>query len=125
MSGYFNETGPIARQAKDAGLNVKMLGGDGWDSSEILQSGGEAIYGSFFCNHYNNKENRPEVQEFLSKWKDKYGGVPATTMGASSPTTRPSSSARVLRTPRRWILRASGMRSPIPSTFPASRDRSP
>jgi branched-chain amino acid transport system substrate-binding protein len=82
MSGYFNETGPIARQAKDAGLNVKMLGGDGWDSSEILQSGGEAIYGSFFCNHYNNKEDRPEVQQFLDKWKAKYGGVPATTMGA-------------------------------------------
>lgn len=82
MSGYFNETGPIARQAKDAGLNVKMLGGDGWDSSEILQSGGAAIYGSFFCNHYNNKENRPEVKDFLAKWQAKYNSVPATTMGA-------------------------------------------
>lgn len=83
MSGYFNETGPIARQAKDAGLSVKMLGGDGWDSNEILQSGGEAIYGSYFCNHYNNKEDRPEVKNFLEKWAAKYSGsVPATTMGA-------------------------------------------
>ena len=83
MSGYFNETGPIARQAKDAGLNVKMLGGDGWDSSEILTTGGDAILGSFFCNHYNNKEDRPEVKDFLAKWAKKYdGSVPATTMGA-------------------------------------------
>jgi branched-chain amino acid transport system substrate-binding protein len=82
MSGYFNETGPIARQAKEAGLNVKMLGGDGWDSSEILVSGGDAILGSYFCNHYNNKEDRPEVKSFLEKWKAKYGGEPATTMGA-------------------------------------------
>ncbi len=83
MSGYFNETGPIARQAKDAGLNVKMMGGDGWDSNEILTTGGDAILGSFFCNHYNNKETRPEVQDFLKKWAAKYNGtVPATTMGA-------------------------------------------
>ena len=83
MSGYFNETGPLARQAKEAGLNVKMLGGDGWDSSEILTTGGDAILGSFFCNHYNNKEDRPEVKDFLAKWAKKYdGSVPATTMGA-------------------------------------------
>jgi branched-chain amino acid transport system substrate-binding protein len=83
MSGYFNETGPLARQAKEAGLDAKMLGGDGWDSSEILQTGGDAILGSFFCNHYNNKEDRPEVKEFLAKWAKKYdGSVPATTMGA-------------------------------------------
>ena len=83
MSGYFNETGPLARQAKEAGLDVKMMGGDGWDSSEILQTGGDAILGSFFCNHYNNKEDRPEVKDFLAKWAKKYDGkVPATTMGA-------------------------------------------
>ncbi len=83
MSGYFNETGPIARQAKEAGLTVKMMGGDGWDSSEILKSGGDAIIGSYFCNHYNNKEDRPEVKSFLQKWGARYDcNYPATTMGA-------------------------------------------
>lgn len=82
MSGYFTETGPLARQAKEAGLNVKMLGGDGWDSQEILRSGGDAILGSYFCNHYNSKETRPEVQDFLKKWVAKYGKEPGTTMGA-------------------------------------------
>lgn len=82
LSGYFTEVGPIARQAKEAGLDVKLLGGDGWDSAELNTSGGAAIVGGYFCNHYNNKEDRPEVQEFLKKWKAKYGGEPATTMGA-------------------------------------------
>lgn len=82
MSGYFPETGPLARQAKEAGLNVKMLGGDGWDSNEILKTGGDAIVGQFFCNHYNNNEDRPEVKNFLDKWDKKYHGKPATTMGA-------------------------------------------
>jgi branched-chain amino acid transport system substrate-binding protein len=84
MSGYFNETGPIARQARDLGIDAVMLGGDGWDSNEILSTGGKAILGSFFCNHYNNFENRPEVKEFLSKWQAKFGQPPATTMGALS-----------------------------------------
>jgi branched-chain amino acid transport system substrate-binding protein len=82
MSGYFTEVGPIARQAREAGIKVPLLGGDGWDSNEILTSGGEAILGGFFCNHYNNREDRPEVRTFLEKWRQRHGGVPATTMGA-------------------------------------------
>jgi branched-chain amino acid transport system substrate-binding protein len=82
MSGYFTEVGAIARQAKDAGLKVKMMGGDGWDSTELNTSGGSAIVGGYFCNHYNNEEPRPEVQTFLKKWDAKYHGKPATTMGA-------------------------------------------
>lgn len=82
LSGYFTETGPIVRQAKEAGLNVKFFGGDGWDSKEILTTGGDAILGAYFCNHYNNKDPRPEVQDFLKKWQAKYGSLPGTTMGA-------------------------------------------
>jgi branched-chain amino acid transport system substrate-binding protein len=83
LSGYFNEVGPIVKQAAQAGLkNVKFLGGDGWDSKEILNTGGEAIVGGFFCNHYNNEDDRPQVQEFLTKWKAKYASLPGTTMGA-------------------------------------------
>jgi len=82
MSGYFPEVGPLARQAKEVGLNVAMLGGDGWDSKDILKSGGEAIVGQYFCNHYNNMEDRTVVKEFLGKWQKAYGGLPGTTMGA-------------------------------------------
>lgn len=83
LSGYFTEVGAIARQAKDAGLNVKLLGGDGWDSTELQTTGGDAILGGFFCNHYNNEEQRPEVQSFLTKWATAHNGTkPGTTMGA-------------------------------------------
>lgn len=83
LSGYFTEVGPIVKQAVQAGMdNVKFLGGDGWDSKEILNTGGEAIVGSFFCNHYNNLDTRPQVPAFLAKWKAKYGSEPGTTMGA-------------------------------------------
>jgi branched-chain amino acid transport system substrate-binding protein len=82
MSGYFPEVGPLARQAKEVGLKVPMLGGDGWDSKDILKSGGDAIIGQYFCNHYNNMEDRAVVKDFLAKWQKKYNGIPGTTMGA-------------------------------------------
>ncbi len=83
LSGYFTEVGPIAKQAHLMGMKgVKFLGGDGWDSSQLITSGGEAIIGGYFCNHYNNQEDRPIVKSFLEKWKTKYGGEPGTTMGA-------------------------------------------
>ncbi|MBL8060838.1 MAG: ABC transporter substrate-binding protein [Chthonomonas sp.] len=83
LSGYFTEVGLIARQARDVGLKVKLLGGDGWDSQELVSGGGEGILGGYFCNHYNDNEDRQEVKDFLTKWKAKYNGkLPGTTMGA-------------------------------------------
>ncbi len=83
MSGYFNEVGPMARQIRDSGMKTQvLLGGDGWDSKDIMISGGNAIIGGFYCNHYHNDEDRPVVKEFLSKFKAKYNDIPGTTMGA-------------------------------------------
>ena len=83
LSGYFNEVGPIVRQAAQSGLTgVKYFGGDGWDSSELISGGGDAIVGGFFCNHYNENEDRAEVKDFLAAWTAQFGGKPGTTMGA-------------------------------------------
>jgi len=83
MSGYFTETGPLAKQARQVGITGPLLGGDGWDSSQILISGGDAINGSYFCNHYNNKDTRPQVQAFLKEWQAAHNGqLPGTTMAA-------------------------------------------
>ena len=83
LSGYFTEVGPIAKQARAAGIKAVFLGGDGWDSDTILTGGGDDILGGFFANHYNNLDPSPEVQGFLTKWRAKNGGSdPSTTMGA-------------------------------------------
>ncbi|MEI7577800.1 MAG: ABC transporter substrate-binding protein [Armatimonadota bacterium] len=83
LSGYFTEVGPIAKQARAAGIKAVFLGGDGWDSDTILAGAGDAIIGGFFANHYNNLDPSPEVQGFLGRWKAVHGGnEPSTTMGA-------------------------------------------
>lgn len=83
-SGYFTEVGPIARQRQALGLNVPMLGGDGWDSKDLLDSGGEGIIGGFFANHYHKSEDRPEVKKFVEAYKAKFGSDAGTAMAALS-----------------------------------------
>lgn len=86
-SGYFTEVGAIAKAIRGAGMkDVQLLGGDGWDSEKaLIAGGGDSIIGGYFCNHYNNTDPRPEVQDFIKKWEAVNGGdKPGTTMGALS-----------------------------------------
>jgi branched-chain amino acid transport system substrate-binding protein len=76
VPGYYTDVGIIARQARELGLTVPLLGGDGWESDKLFELGGEAIEGSYYSNHYSVDNPDPRVQEFISKYKAAYGGVP-------------------------------------------------
>jgi branched-chain amino acid transport system substrate-binding protein len=76
IPGYYTEVGLIARQARQLGIKVPMMGGDGWDSSKLAEIGGEAINGSYFSNHYTTESQDPAVVEFNKKFKAKYNEVP-------------------------------------------------
>ncbi|XXF77372.1 ABC transporter substrate-binding protein [Myxococcaceae bacterium GXIMD 01537] len=76
VPGYYSDVGIIARQAKQLGLNVPLLGGDGWDSEKLFELGGSAIEGSYFSNHYSPENPDPLTQKFIADYKAKYGGVP-------------------------------------------------
>jgi len=74
VSGYHTEAGLIAKQARDLGINVPLLGGDGWDSDQTLKIGGQAVEGCYFSNHYSPDEDRPEVKKFVADYEKKYNG---------------------------------------------------
>src|SRR3989338_9192051 len=38
VPGYYTEVGLIARQAKELGVSVPLLGGDGWDSARLTET---------------------------------------------------------------------------------------
>jgi branched-chain amino acid transport system substrate-binding protein len=76
VPGYYNDAGNIAKQAKKIGITVPLLGGDGWDSEKLAEIGGEAMEGNYYSNHYSFEDTRPEVQEFVVKFKKRYGSVP-------------------------------------------------
>ncbi len=76
VPGYYTEVGLIARQARELGISVPLLGGDGWDSPKLAEIGGKAIENSYFSNHYTNENKDPAIQNFITKFKSSYGTVP-------------------------------------------------
>lgn len=76
VPGYYTEVGLIARQARDLGLTVPLMGGDGWDSPKTLEIGGAAVEGSYYSNHYSADDPSPVIQDFIKKYQAKFGKVP-------------------------------------------------
>lgn len=76
VPGYYTEVGLIARQARELGINVPLMGGDGWDSPKLKEIGGNAVDGSYFSNHYSEEDQSPHVQKFIAEYKAKYNVVP-------------------------------------------------
>jgi len=57
---------------------VPLLGGDGWDSGSLWEIGGAALNDSYYASHYSSKDPNPVVQNFVTRYKQKYGQLPDT-----------------------------------------------
>jgi branched-chain amino acid transport system substrate-binding protein len=76
LPGYYNDAGNIAIQARKIGITAPLLGGDGWDSAKLTEIGGAAMEGNYYSNHYSFEDPRPAVQDFVRKYRDRYGETP-------------------------------------------------
>jgi branched-chain amino acid transport system substrate-binding protein len=76
VPGYYTEAGQIARQARELGITVPLIGGDGWESEKLIEIGGEAMNGCFYSNHWALDAPDPKLQDFLKAYRDKFKGDP-------------------------------------------------
>lgn len=76
VPGYYGEVGVIAKQAKQLDIKVPLLGGDGWDSTQLWDLGGESLNGDYISNHYSVDDPSPAIQKFVADYKARYGTVP-------------------------------------------------
>lgn len=76
IPGYYSQVGIIAKQARELGMNMPLLGGDGWDSPELWKLGGESLKNTFISNHYAADNPAPEIQNFVKAYKAKFNTVP-------------------------------------------------
>lgn len=74
IPGYYQDVSNISVQARQLGMTMPLLGGDGWDSEELGKNAGKAIEGCFYTNHYAPDDPSPEIQTFVAKYKAAYGG---------------------------------------------------
>jgi branched-chain amino acid transport system substrate-binding protein len=75
VPGYYTDVGLIARQAREIGLDVPMLGGDGWVSDQLLEIAQGALNGSYMVNHYWVDDPNPAIQKFVNDYRARYGGA--------------------------------------------------
>jgi branched-chain amino acid transport system substrate-binding protein len=73
LPDYYNKASLIAKAAKSKGLNVPMMGGDGWDSADLDYA---ALDGQYFTAHYSADDTRDEVKTFVSAFQKKYNEKP-------------------------------------------------
>ncbi len=73
LPDYYQKVSLIGKQAKTRGLNVPMMGGDGWDSSDLDYA---TMAGGYFTNHYSSADPRPEVQKLVKDFQAKYSAAP-------------------------------------------------
>jgi branched-chain amino acid transport system substrate-binding protein len=78
IPGYYTDVALIARQARELGLRQPLMGGDGWDSAKLFEIGGRALDGCYYSNHYSPDDPSPRIQEFVARYKAKFGAVPDT-----------------------------------------------
>jgi branched-chain amino acid transport system substrate-binding protein len=76
VPGYYGEVGVIAKQAKQLDIKAPMLGGDGWDSTQLWELGGDSLNGDFISNHYSVDDPSPAIQKFVANYKARNGEVP-------------------------------------------------
>ena len=72
VPGYYEEVGLIVKQAKELGLDIPVLGGDGYDSPKLVEIAGEENLNKvFYTNHYSPEDDAENVVEFREAFSKK------------------------------------------------------
>ncbi len=75
FGGMDAQAGPMARQMRQLGLNVRLLGGDGMQSAEFLKLAGAAAEGVTASSPGLPLEQMPGGKAFMEKFSAKYGKI--------------------------------------------------
>ena len=75
VPGYYNEVGLIVKQARELGIKVPIVGGDGWDSAKLAElAGATNLNDTYFVNHMWAED--AATKPFADAYKAKYNAEP-------------------------------------------------
>lgn len=75
IPGYYGDVAIIARQARQIGLTVPLLGADGWDAPKLWGLGGDALNNSYISNHYSADDPSETIQKFVRAYRERNGNM--------------------------------------------------
>lgn len=76
VSALAEEGALIIGQARDLGLDVPVIGGNGFNSPAIIENAGDAAEGTVVGAAWNSASDTPNNQEFISAFEEAYGSRP-------------------------------------------------
>lgn len=78
IPGYYNEVGLIIKQARDMGITTPIVGGDGFDSTDLVKlAGAENLNDVYFTTAYTTVGASDELTKFIADYKEEYGEEPS------------------------------------------------
>jgi branched-chain amino acid transport system substrate-binding protein len=82
-SGYYFQTGPVVKQAREMGIKAYIIGEEGADSPKFLEIAGKSAEGFIIVTNLNRDDKRAQVQNFLKTFESRYKIQP-DMVGASA-----------------------------------------
>jgi branched-chain amino acid transport system substrate-binding protein len=71
-TGFYSEAALICIQARALGLDIPVIGGDGWEAPQLAELGGKAVEGTYYCTYFSADNQSPEVKEFVARYKARW-----------------------------------------------------
>jgi len=76
LISYYSDAALIARQVKQSGINLPMVAASSVYSPKFVELGGDAVEGIYAASRYFPEDPRPQVRNFVTKFKAKYDKGP-------------------------------------------------
>ncbi len=84
-SGYFFTAGPLVKQLRGAGVDVPVIGQEGYDSQKFIEIAGADSEGVIITTSLDRDSSDPEAKAFIAEFEKK-AGYKADMVGASGHT---------------------------------------
>lgn len=73
----YSTAGPLIQQMRDRGLETRVLGGDGFDSSDLAQLAGEGAVGVNYVSVSGPASSYPQAAQFADDYQEAYSAAAA------------------------------------------------
>jgi len=76
LASYPTEGALIVQKARNSGLDIPIVCSDSVYTEDFIKLGGKAVEGVIVVSYFHPSDPKPEVQEFVKKFKAKYNKEP-------------------------------------------------
>lgn len=77
VPGYYEQAGPIIKQAREMGIDQPILGPDGFGNDALFDLAGAANMNDiYYTSHFVTDSDDPDVQAYVANYKENFNSEP-------------------------------------------------